>query len=534
MIEIFLDKELHNKVDVKVLDENKPYFVKLKVHDSGIIEKEITQGQCSEFINWHPSNTVGQIIFRDVAGYVNLFGSKYEVKSTKLLTDLPGNNQIEYLLKDISEYSSTLAFSPAAPAGFDYYIDPQKLTNNTYYIYKYLSSQLFHDRKESLQHLLDFILGNPHFNQRTTPAYIPTFSTKKFNHSTFQRLAGRVMDSELIPLGHELCKKPFIAKLPNTAAGDKILPKHLYSVTNTISYDTPENRFLKYFLLWCQEIYMNVYNLYSQYQVREDCAKSLKIIRKYLFHPFFKDIGIFSFLPTTSSVLANRVGYKELFLHYLKCRSHPKIFNDYLSYMVNIMEIKNISTLYEYWVFFRIAEELFGSNATLEVIGHQNEGNILKYGLKISEGPSNLYYNKTYGHSPEGSYSFNLRPDISLEINKDGEIRRYFFDAKYSNTSIPSSEDDPVSVYKNVNVVKMLSYLEAINNSDIAVIVYPGTKFSFYNRHFTETDNYRSSPELMTDYEGVGALPLSPGHAKSNAQFSAFMVGLKIRFFNNL
>jgi len=138
-----------------------------------------------------------------------------------------------------------------------------------------------------------------------------------------------------------------------------------------------------------------------------------------------------------------------------------------------------------------------------------------------------LYYNKTYRHSPEGSYCFSLRPDISLEIDKGELTRRYFFDAKYSNSAIPSSQDSPVAVYKNVNVVKMLSYLEAINNSEFAVIVYPGTKFVFYNKQFDEVDNRISMPELMTNFEGVGALPLSPGHDESNEQFRLFMKSFK-------
>lgn len=533
MVEIYSDRNLQNAVDDTTLYENITYFVKLKVHNPGLIEKEISSGQCAQFIDWLPSNTVGKITFRDVAGYVNIFGKTYDVRSTKLLTDSTGDSQIEYLLKDISAYSSTLIFSPAATASYHYDINPKKLTGNIFYIYKYISSRLFHGGKDSLQYLFELILDNPHISQRTTPAFVRTFSTKKFNYSTFQRIAGRIMDSDLIPPSHDLCRKPFIAKLPTTDSGDKILPKYLYSTTNTISYDTPENRFLKYFLLWCQEIYLHIHNRSSTYQIREDCTKSLKIIRKYLFHPFFRDIGTFSFLPTNSSVLANRAGYREIFLHYLKCRSQPKLFDGYLSDMFHIMGIKNISTLYEYWVFFRIAKELYGADATLEVIGHQYENNILKYGLKISRGPFTLFYNKTYKHSPNGSYNFNLRPDISLEINKDGEIRRYFFDAKYSNTSIPSDEDDPVAVYKNVNVVKMMSYLEAINKSDFAVIVYPGSKFSFYARHFTGGNNYVSDPSLMADFEGVGALPLSPNHAYSNEQFSIFMTCFKNRFMRD-
>jgi uncharacterized protein len=386
---------------------------------------------------------------------------------------------------------------------------------------------LFHDGKDSLQYLFEFILDNPHFSQRATPAYIPTFSTKKFNHSTFQRIAEGVHDSYLIPPRHELCKKPFIAKLPTMDTGDKLLPKNLYSATNAIYYDTPENRFIKYFFLWCQEIYLNIHNRYSQYQIREDCAKSLKIIRKYLFHPFFRNIGTFSFLPTNSSVLANRVGYKEIFQHYLKCRSQPKMFDGYLSVMFNTMGIKNISTLYEYWVFFKIAKELYGADATLAVMGQYYENNNLKYGLKISKGSSTFYYNKTYKHSPTESYNFSLRPDISLEITRDGKTRRCFFDAKYSNSLLPSIDDEAVVVYKNHNVVKMLSYLEAIADSNFAVIVYPGTKFAFYSKTFSEGNNVESDPTLVADFVGVGALPLLPNNIDSNNQFSKFMTYFK-------
>lgn len=530
MIEIFTDENLQNQVEDATLYENNLYFIKMKVHNPAAIQKETASGLCAEFINWHPSNLVGQITFRDVAGFVNLFGTTLNVKSTKLLTDLSGINQIEYLLKDISDYSSTLVFSPAAASSFHYDINPKALTGNIFYIYKYLSSRLFHDRKDSFQYLFEFILDNPHFSQRATPAYTPTFSTKKFNHLTFQRIAERIMDSDLIPPGHGLCKKTFIEKLPTTDSGDKLLPKNLYSVTNTISYDTPENRFLKYFLLWCQEIYLNVFNRYPQYQIREDCSKSLKIIRKYLFHPFFRDIGNFSFLPTNSSVLVNRAGYKEIFLHYLKCRNQPKVFDDYLSDMFDMMGIKSISTLYEYWVFFKVAKELYGEGAVLEVVGKQYENSNLKYNLKISKGSATLYFNKTYKRSPTGSYNFSLRPDISLEISKEGQSKRYFFDAKYSNSSLPSSEDDAIVVYKNTNVVKMLSYLEAIHNADFAVIVYPGTKFSFYSRHFTEGENCASDPTQMVTYEGVGALPLSPNHADSDEQFRSFMTCFKKHF----
>jgi len=523
MIEIFLDSQLQKKVNNTTLYENNTYFVKLTKHDSRAIEKEITSGKCAQFIDWHPKNLVGQITFRDVAGFTTLFGKTYDVRSTKLLTNLNGNNQIEYLLKEIAKYSSTLVFFPAAPASFYYDVNPKKLTSNIFYVYKYLSANLFHNKKNSLQYFFEIILDDPHFNQCATQGYVPISTTKKFNYLTFQKIAEWIENSHLIPPSHELFQKPFISKLPTTISGNKILPKSLYSIISNVSYDTLENRFLKYFLFWCQEIFLNIYSRYDQYEIREDCSKSLKIIRKYLFHPFFRNIGNFSFLPTTSSVFANRFGYKEIFLHYLKCRSEPKIFEGYLSHIFDTMGIKNISILYEYWVFFKIAKELFGSEATLAVIEQLYEKNNLKYGLRISKESYTLFYNKTYKHEPSGSYSFKLRPDISLEISRGGKTRRYFFDAKYSNTSLPSINDKPDIVYKNPNVVKMLSYLESIKDSYFALIVYPGTKFAFYSKPYLIDNNLISDPIVISDFVGVGALPLSPNHAESNKKFNCFL-----------
>jgi uncharacterized protein len=534
MIDVFCDKELKIKIDGNLLIENVQYYAKLKVHDPNLVEKEIKQGQCSQYITWHSRNTIGFIQFRDVVGYVKLFGDTFEVKSSKLLTDLSGNNQFEYLLRDISEYSSTLVFSPAAAGSFDYELNPRVLTANTFYIYRYLSNRLFQETRDSLQNLLDMVILNPHTIQHASPAYTPTFSTRKFSHTTFQRMARGMGNSELVPSNHELYRKPFISKLPNANTGGKILPENLYSVINTISRDTPENRFIKYFLLWCQEIFMNVYKLHSQYHIRDDCQKALRIIRKYLLHPFFKDIGAFSFLPTSSSVLTNRLGYKEIFVHYLKCRNQPKTFKDYFSDLVNRMEIRNISVLFEYWVFFKIAEALFGNNAKLEIIGQHSEMGILKYGLKISDGPKQLFYNKTYKHSHEASYCFRLRPDISLEVCDNGNLRRYFFDAKYSNTTISSSDEDPLVVQKNANVVKMLSYLEAIIGSRFAVIIYPGTKFIFFDKNFSKNDNIVLTPKSMVNFEGVGALPLSPGNIITNEIFRSFMMSFKQHIWGNL
>jgi predicted component of viral defense system (DUF524 family) len=231
-----------------------------------------------------------------------------------------------------------------------------------------------------------------------------------------------------------------------------------------------------------------------------------------------------------SSVLTNRVGYKEIFLHYIKCRSLPKVFNDYLAEMFYTMEIKNISLLYEYWVYFRIANELYGTEAILDIVECKYELTNLAYGLKISNNTFSLYYNKTYKHTDSESYNFNFRPDISLEVIKNGKIKRFYFDAKYSNKSLPTDNDDPNTVYKNQNVVKMLSYLEAIKDSEFAVIVYPGTIFSFYSKNINTIDNFINDPSRVTDFAGVGAVPLSPNHVASNELFHSFMNHFKNNF----
>lgn len=529
ILDVFTDALLQKEIETNELNEDTKYYLKITPHSAAAIELEVTSGFCSNYIDWVPSNEIGQIYFHNVIGMVDIFGYKFNVKSKKFLATQNGEDQLQSIINDIAEIASEFIFSPVSAPGVSYSTDTLELTNNPYFMYKYLTSNLFKENGMIFQRNMDLIIANPTYVQRSISKNVDIFSATKYNVATFRKMVQGSPDSMLIPSSHSLMKSRFIQALPKTLKGDCILPKKIYSSVNQISYDTQENRFILYFLKWCISVFRSVEQYYEKYQITRNCENSIKLIQRYIQRPLFHSVGVLSNISYASSALINRSGYKEFFHHYLRCREKPTLFINEFTQNVLMMEIKDISVIYEYWVFFKTAKQIFDDRAVLKAFKLHTAKGDFKYGLILSDNEKKLFYNKTYSHSSGQSYSFSFRPDISLEVVQEGIINKYFFDAKYSSTSIPSENDESQFTYKNINVFKMLSYLESISCSEAAVIIYPGTKFIFYEKRFADVENGECINNVVDSYagiqnfRGVGAVPLSPGNQESDIVFSKFM-----------
>lgn len=536
-LEIFTDSNQQNPLETNELIEDTRYFLKLTPHSPEAIALETESGFCSRYIDWVPINEIGMLYFHNVIGMVDLFGRQYEVKSKKFLSTQIGKDPFKLILNDIATISSGFIFMPASTASVSYTTNPVKVTNNLYYIYKYLIRTLFADTGLEFQKCMDLIVSNPIYVQRSSSEDVDVFLAKRYNVATFRKMVQRNYESLRVPSSHSLMKLDFIKALPKTQDGDGILPRKIFSSINRISFDTQENRFVLYFLKWSILVFRQVGKYYKQYQITKNCENAIKQIQRNIQEPLFRSVGVLGNIPWASSALVNRSGYKEIFHHYLKCREEPTLFMDAFNKYFLMMEIKDISLIYEYWVFFKTARAIFGEDAELNIFKDEDSNSKLKYGMLISDSEKKLFYNRTYTHSSGQSYSFNFRPDISLEINQSGITKKYFFDAKYSNNEIFSGGENLRS-YKNENVTKMLVYLESISDSEAAVIVYPGNDFIFYEKEFalegTGNRNAKCSniPEDICNFRGVGAVPLSPGHLESEAVFSRFIEGLKQHILN--
>jgi predicted component of viral defense system (DUF524 family) len=203
---------------------------------------------------------------------------------------------------------------------------------------------------------------------------------------------------------------------------------------------------------------------------------------------------------------------------------------------------RDVATMYEYWLFFkllRLVENIFEvkhDEAFNELIEKTKDG----LGLKLKEGKEinirgtynhkgrelevRYSYNRIFGKTsyPEsGSWTKQMRPDYTLSIwpsvfeeeeaEKQELMVHVHFDAKYKVEGLKYLSSDNTDVdllnkekklekqgkYKNVDLLKMHAYKDAIRRTVGAYILYPGS------------DPYtpKSFNEIVP---GLGAFPVTP------------------------
>jgi predicted component of viral defense system (DUF524 family) len=264
----------------------------------------------------------------------------------------------------------------------------------------------------------------------------------------------------------------------------------------------------------------------------------------------FKSASRLGRIPLENQVLQKREGYR----HYLRSWV---VSNKTLSIkdingngaLSPTAENRQVPDLYEYWLFFFMAEaleempeatqldrryvkELNSKGAASITLAKSNAPRLT---LKLGKGDAarfvSLYYNRSFspglGYT---SYSLTLRPDYTVETfpliygssfeqcrssaEKLGEITFIHFDAKFRIANLDLTRagdfegpegttfDDDA---KPEDVYKMHTYNEAIRGTAASVILFPGDRPAEggLNQSFAK---YR---ELIP---GVGALAISPGN----------------------
>ena len=316
--------------------------------------------------------------------------------------------------------------------------------------------------------------------------------------------------------------------------------------------DTVPNRFMKFaigqFQDACRAIAINpkdhgerITKLASELQAEFEQQSRLEVI---------KSAGRQGRIPFENQVLQKREGYR----HYLRSWV---ISNKTLSIrdinangvLSPTAENRQVPDLYEYWLFFFLADALEGMPGATQLdrryVKELNPKGAASITLSKSDSPRltlrfgkgetsryvALYYNRSFSQG-QGytSYSLTLRPDYTVETfpviygstfeqcrvsaEKMGAITFIHFDAKFrianldlrragddDNQNAAATEDDA----KPEDVYKMHTYNEAIRGTAASVILFPGAQPAEggLNQSFAK---YR---ELIP---GVGALAISPGN----------------------
>ena len=368
----------------------------------------------------------------------------------------------------------------------------------------------------------------------------------------------------------EILKGGKRTKLPEShhlrSYGMDTLPERIITIRKTDSVDTPENRFIKHalenFLKLCTDI-NNKAKDFGHKKMENESELLIRELEGQLHHTIFKDISRPTTLKLNSPVLQRKEGYREVLRVWLMFDLAAKLIwkggEDIYS-----GGKKDIATLYEYWLFFKLLD-LFQSIFEIEpkdisdLIKETPDG----LNLQIKQGKFtalkgvydsgnrklNIRFNynrsfsgkKTYPDS--GSWTTTLRPDYTLscwpfgisetEAEKQELIVHVHFDAKYKIANLTdfleqNGENDldeekaenRKGIYKNVDLLKMHAYKDAIRRTGGAYVLYPGDK----------SINQKGFHEIIP---GLGAFPVKPSKTDSGiGELKAFILEMIEHFIN--
>lgn len=393
-------------------------------------------------------------------------------------------------------------------------------------------------------------------------------SRSKKRHESFELLwlaQFRSLAEELSGAGKLICRSPHSRLLLNikSAKAERItgkitggLEEHIkenllekrydkrYQIEKRkLSYDTPENRFVK-MVLFCsvrrlklfstrvRELEKNPENALLSESFYEELCQLISPFEKLSSEPLFREIGSYDGRMRESLVLHHRAGYANVY----RIWQELKLYLDFFGSDASI-SVRSVEQLYEIWCLLEVRRLLMklgfnegkSQNRHLKTDGfekklkrsdemfHLHRPDGMK-ALLVHEpsysGPKNPEFEKIY------SWTTTQRPDIFLEITlPSGDKVRWVFDAKYridSNeykkwpqSGIDTVPDDAINQmhrYRDSLIYISKAVEDGYRDKSRPIIgafaLYPG----WFDQSRSENP-YQDSIEAV----GIGAFPLLPG-----------------------
>ncbi|MDV3104075.1 DUF2357 domain-containing protein [Thermococcus waiotapuensis] len=465
------------------------------------------------------SNYVGisEVRFNDGGSLPVLILSKKIGKMFKILECVPLDKVGELvgafehvantLTENLLEISSSLPFSLEAPTGFSTVESDEPI--NELFAYHFLRSN-----RERTVEAFEAVLRRM---KRKLVVEEELLGSDEVDEITPEVLLSTVQHPEyLAPAGEGV----LIADYLKGYAPTKVLGHRKYE-----SFDTPENRFAKYFLNLLIEWSERVIETFSGMANLEPIKELLGELEFIGSDGLWDDVGEMTLFPYTSQTLLKGDGYRDLLELYREFTAYVPFFEE----LRKAMDNKDIAKLYEYWAFFRLVEELgkiFGKKRLrIRVLP---AGKLSERGDVYAEFDNGwrLYYNKRLTPG-RWSYSVALRPDFSLfngDPSEKGTELIGVFDAKFKldvvneQEEIEEFDEETETAEKTGNyetwakledVYKMHTYRDA-SGCRFAVVVYPGERSVFFDTNRGKVEEFDLEDVLTGELNGVGYLRFVP------------------------
>ncbi len=329
---------------------------------------------------------------------------------------------LKYILKGLSKEKITYTLSLS-----HFSVEESHLNESN--IFKLL---LLLEKRDELINSLHLILSNPHRKLVEYETY------KNLNEVSY-------IDSDVIV---DITQTP--ERLYETQNGIIEYENKKYSPSTVLQYeteetfDTLENKFIKYFL---KEVETVLSEDLKDFMFLSELQELKDEIEYTLQSDIFSEVGELNYFPSNSQVLMKKSGYREVFQIYrlLHLSFVPKIFED----LDMAFSLKDMATLWEYYVLIEILKEFkraFGKyEVQIDFKQKTEQGTIYDYAKFNFKNGLILEYQTT-----KWSYSdLKFRPDFYIEFIEYKE-KTYIFDAKFRIFDLNSKKD----ILKNMHYYK--------------------------------------------------------------------------------
>ena len=467
---------------------------------------------------------VFNVATKEVIGDIDI-----EIRSTK------SEYETDYrqMLGDIAEYYTDLVLQQGAPVTQRLEIDAQSSAETLYQRFAFVKSLI---ESDAFSEAIHKIISNPIRKWTDSNIQRKIEGVKRFTRKNIREIASsndRINLSEDYRMG---------------------MPVHLTSVPRTIeveykkdTIDNQENQFIKFVLrslsMFCWDL-KEMRN--ASIRLKAEAESTIEQLNIHLESQFFRQVSMPTHLNMNSPVLQRKEGYREVLQSWLLFDLAAKLNWDGGDDVYSAGK-KNVATLYEYWLFFKLLElisQFFDIHAKdkLQLVNFDSD----KINLNLIQGKTRMvygqqdtlsrkinvafYYNRTFSKVADdndpihkaGSWTMSMRPDYTLslwpgevsetEAEKQDLITHIHFDAKYrlnkitledTNTEeedlLVEKKEQECGIYKRADLLKMHAYKDAIRRTSGAYILYPGT----------ENKSMKGYHEVVP---GLGAFSIRPGH----------------------
>jgi predicted component of viral defense system (DUF524 family) len=467
----------------------------------------------------------GILSFGNFVGRTELAGVVIEVISTKI-----GAGGVSRVLQEISELGSSLVFGWGSPTGFAATADATHHAPVPYHQLQFLRRVMLGEASgRRLQDWLGAVERSPTRRFEPERPVVGLERTRRLDNRAVQSIFTRLERLVPVPAGAPVEGSRLAQALTFGEPVEPHFPAKVAAPRGRLSFDTPENRFVKHVIGECLAlVYRFVDHPKLHQRLLGDCRIMLGILEQAASSPFLAEAGRLSGFQSPSQALVKADGYREVFSFWVDLTRHVSLPRSAIE-TSRLLEGRDIATLYEYWVFLKVIE------ACVEVTGcrpldrpelrRDEMGESLAVGLSMGVGPHlTVRFNPTFRRSSGTAYSTPLRPDVIVEV--DGTC--HAFDAKYRLDRFDAGEgdaDDDPATYKRADLYKMHTYRDAISALRTAFVVYPGSEFVFFDRSSVK----HTVPDSVTIADGVGAVPLRPANADPGSALRGLLRVLLIR-----